>query len=108
MATFRGWFNKFTEATGEEITHICFGFDWPGNAEDWPSLPEKQVMSLSEVPDEVLDYEFYASFGSTDSPDLCAWSPNWVIFSCQYDGSEWLCWVPKNPVAHKPIRPGGG
>lgn len=30
------------------------------------------------------------------------------LFSDVYDGAEDLQWVPRNPMAHVPIRPGGG
>lgn len=99
--TLREWFNRFTEKTGDIPTHIVFGQE-----SDWPNLPTG-ITHWLEVPDAVLDHEFYSGYGPSASPDLCAWSDSWVLFSDVYDGAESLCWVPRHPRDHNPIRPGG-
>lgn len=109
MTTLRKWFEGFESQTGETPEAIVFGFaDYREYlADEWPSMPEG-VVPWAEVPTAVLDREFDDGYGGNDSPNLCAWSPSWVIFSDDYDGAESLCWAPRNPTAHNPIRPGGG
>lgn len=102
MTTFREWLDEFTAATGERVTHLCLGRD-----RRWPLHPHDVARPIDEFAD-VLDFEFNSDFGSTGSPNLCGWSPSWVIFSDEYDGSETLQWVPRFPTDHQPIRPGGG
>ena len=108
MATLRQWFNRFTDATGEEPTYVIFGErPWSSDNEYWSGLPTG-ITDFNLVPDSVLDQEFDSGYGCTESPNLCAWSESWIIFSDQYDGAENLCWVPRHPLDHEPIRPGGG
>ena len=107
--TLRGWFDEFNRQTGELNAHVCFGWGWYEDAMvDWPSVPVKVVLAVGDVPADVLDHRFSDGFGGNDSPNLCAWSPSWVLFSDNYDGAESLRWVPRNPADHDPIRPGGG
>lgn len=109
--TIRRWFAGFTEATGEVPTHVVFGYSyWSSKmvAEIWPEVVSNALVPMEELPDSLLDREFDDGFGGNNSPDLCAWSMSWVLFSDNYDGAESLCWVPRHPVAHEPIRPGGG
>ena len=91
--TLREWFADFTAKTGETPTEITFGQGL---------IPFGPLLAAGG-----LDKEFDDGFGGVRSPDLCAWSPSWVLFSDQYDGAENLCWVPRNPTEHDPIRPGG-
>lgn len=104
----RQWFAEFTERTGETPTKIVFGTMERWN-ESWAELPTAGVVvrfdSISSV---VLDRTFDDGYGGTETPDICAWSKSWVIFSTNYDGSEYLEWVPRNPTDHRPVRPGGG
>lgn len=112
--TLRTWFANFTERTGEIPTHIVLGtMSWwaVGDEDDdqtWSGINPGKLIKFTDVPVEVLDKEFDDGYGGNNSPDLCAWSKSWVIFSCDYDGSEWLTWVPRRPKAHTPQRPGGG
>jgi len=110
--TLRQWFADFTDETGETPTHVVL--DWDGwdrlSDDDWSGWPisRGELVEWAALPASVLDREFHDGFGGKESPNLCAWSPSWVLFSDVYDGAESLCWVPRNPVAHSPIRPGGG
>jgi hypothetical protein len=108
-STLRKWFDEFTEATGEKPDFIVFGPDPYADEVGWADvgLPPRGVVTLFDVSADYLDVEFEDGYGSTESPDLCAWSPSWVVFSQEYDGSEALRWVPRNPQDHTPIRPGG-
>jgi len=107
--TLREWFDHFTQVTGETPTHIVMVRHWWDDDDDspWTDTPEGLV-EWDDVPVIVLDSPFYAGFGGNKSPNLCAWSTSWVIFTDNYDGSEELQWVPRHPVDHDPIRPGGG
>jgi hypothetical protein len=107
--TLRAWFDRFTKQTGERPTHIVFG-ESPRYAAsgEWPIAHPKVVIEFDHLHDLILDHEFDDDYGGNESPDLCAWSPSWVIFSDNYDGAEDLCWVPRAPRDHDPIRPGGG
>ncbi len=106
MATLREWFAEFTEATSETVTYIVFGrAPWSGN---WPELKPERLMEFADVPASILDREFDDGFGGTESPNLCAWSPSFVVVSNDYDGSEWLSWVPRHPEPFMPGRFGGG
>ena len=117
MTTLREWFDKFTERTGEVPTHVVFGGDsWYLSDEDdavmrrfamEPSLRD-QVQRFAKISAETLDKEFNDGYGGNNSPNLCAWSPSWVIFNDNYDGAEGIQWVPRKPIAHRPVRPGGG
>ena len=107
----RNWFDRFTLRTNERPTHIVFGWgDRYGIADDndgW-DIEEDHIVTFDDVPDSIMDREFDDGFGGNDTPNLCAWSRSWVIFSENYDGAEGLQWVPNSPSHHNPIRPGGG
>ena len=109
MTTLRQWFTKFMLATGEVPESVIFGEEeYSYVLDDWPPIPTGSVLGLDEVPDEVWDQEFDDWFGEIRSPNFCAWSKNYVVFSDDYDGAEGVCWLPRHPVVHVPTRPGGG
>lgn len=108
MITLREWFQEFTDATGETPVTIVFG--WPRymyGKDKWPATPEG-LTPYADVNADLLDYPFDNGYGAACSPNLCAWSPTYVIFSDNYDGSEEPRWMPRDPTDHQPIRPGGG
>ena len=112
MASFEEWFARFTEATGESVEQIVLGwrYGWGDYKKDeWPyDWPWGEVRPVSDLPVEMLRQEFHDGFGANETPNLCGWSESWVVFSYNYDGAEGLRWVPRNPISHEPIRPGGG
>jgi len=108
MTTLREWFDHFTEATGEVPQHIVFGFVWDDDADRWPAIVVDEVLAFADVPAKALDARFDDSYGGTEAPNFAAWSENFVLFCDQYDGAESICWVPRHPMAHTPLRPGGG
>jgi hypothetical protein len=121
MATLRRWFESFEKETGEIPSSIVFGSDpWAYLEEEMEQFPEgwREVLELARfepgkvgpfdaLTDEVLDQEFNGGYGRPNTPNLCAWSRSWVIGSAQYDGSESLYWLPRFPLDHLPVRPGG-
>jgi hypothetical protein len=106
MATLREWFDEFTAATGEKVETVVLGDG--GYDVQWEDTAPGLVVAYDELPTTVLDREFDDDFGLPCSPNLCAWSPSWVLLSDNYDGAEDLLWVPRHPVAHRPVRAGGG
>lgn len=102
MMTLRRWLKEFTEETGEVPTHVVV--DWSG----WGDGQVCEVVRFSDLSNELLDRVFSDEYGGYDAPGLCAWSPSWVLFSDRFDGASSLQWVPRIPIAHQPIRPGGG
>ena len=102
MTTLRKWFDAFTAATGETPTAIVIA-----TGDRW-DCPPVDPIAFDDVSAEVLDEEFDDGYGGNNSPNLCAWSESFVLFSDDYDGAESLCWVPRNPTTHVPLRPGGG
>lgn len=110
--TIRGWLNQFTEATGETIDTIVLGMaERPTRSHQWaswPTWPEgtDRALPIGLVPDKILDFDIHSGH-HFDTPTICAWSANWVVFIDQYDGNQNVCWVPRHPLDHHPIQPGG-
>lgn len=48
---------------------------------------------------EVLDVVFNSGYGTAEGPEFLAWSENYVFFPLEYDGSEYVGYAPRNPVA---------
>jgi hypothetical protein len=108
--TLRKWLEVFTAHKHETPDFVVLGWgDYDYRKEDWPEWDRWGLVTpLDQIPDKILDRKFDTGFGGNESPNLCAWSPSWVLFSDDYDGAESLCWVPRAPVDHEPVRPGGG
>ena len=120
--TLKRWFDDFTAEYGETPTHIVFG-KAPPNAGGWNNIewPEfiddiagvvmtfdtEAVGQMFPLQD-ILNVEFDGDYGGNESPNFCAWSESYVIFSDDYDGAEGWCAIPRSPRPHTPIRPGGG
>lgn len=110
----REWLAYFAAETGEEITHLCVGFDdqddseysgrpegwWP---KGWPQFPTNRAMPIDEFGD-VLDVRFRDNWGA--DVYVCGWSPSWVLFTSIHDSDMWPSWVARNPIDHRPRRGG--
>ena len=55
-----------------------------------------------------LDYDFYAGYGSAQGPSFTAWTETKVYFPVQYDGSEWIGIVDRQPCCETTHHIGGG
>lgn len=55
-----------------------------------------------------LDKTFHSGYGGTNGEPFLAWSDDRVFFPVKYDGAEWVCSVPRNPVAQGQEHVGGG
>jgi hypothetical protein len=58
--------------------------------------------------EEEMDVEFDAEWGDTEGEPFTAWSEDYVYIPAQYDGSEWVTRVPRNPCKDKTNHIGGG
>lgn len=55
-----------------------------------------QIISW-ELAAPLLDYPYYAGFGSMDCHGIVAWTETQVIYIHEYDGSTSVCTLPRNP-----------
>ena len=74
---------------------------------DYQKKYTKFFQTLDEAK-SLLDYEFDSGFGGTNGPYFTAWTNTTVIFPAQYDGSEWIDSVPRNPGLIATEHIGGG
>lgn len=103
--TLRRWFNQIIEPIDQIVFQSKNEWD---QYEWWYKLIPVGVVSFDSLSDTLLDHVFDTGYGSNDSPNFCAWTEHFVVFSDNYDGAESICAVPRHPVMHDPIRPGGG
>jgi hypothetical protein len=103
--TMRVWFDTFTGLTGESLTHIVFTA-WSAvdvwdrwDRDSWPGLVDGVLLDFADVPDSVLDRSFDCGYGGTNCVPFFAWSATFVLWPHEYDGAEWLVWVPRDPTA---------
>ena len=110
--TLRKMYNSFTKDTGERVEFVmitCSDIEWEvkvtwPSEDDWRGKPEWVVadrgtlFEYHNTPKEILDFEFDDGYGSANAPAVMAWSESYVIIVREYDGSEWLEWLPRNPI----------
>lgn len=58
--------------------------------------------------DEQMDFRFHCGYGGTRGGPFTAWTTNRVYFPVQYDGSEWVGSVARNPDGMPTGHMGGG
>jgi hypothetical protein len=95
--TLREWFDYFTEQTGEQIETVqlvASGYRWREQMEGWPELPTPATPVADA---DFLDTEFDAGFGGEECPMVYGWSPSFVLYKHEYDGSESPMWARRNP-----------
>ncbi len=89
--TIRKWFESAPEKP--------FVFYMPKTDKDsfgmecWDNLPNGV---FDEIPDSILDQEFYCGFGSQNVPSFIAWSENYVYYVSEYDGATSLEWISRH------------
>ena len=116
LTTIKYWFDRFTEATGQEVTHVLMHteseWDWEYKVtrhlqEDapldapllWGGVARRgQLFERHNIPEEVLNYEFDDGYGSADAPPIIAYSRDYIIYIHEYDGAEGPVWLPRFPV----------
>ena len=45
----------------------------------------------------LLDKEFYGGYGSAEGDQFIAWSKDYVYFTREYDGADYIDYVERNP-----------
>ena len=77
MTTWRKEFNELFKTTGDKMEDLTFdlAFDIKN-----------------------LDRKFDGGFGYTDGDPFIAWSKNHVYFSREFDGADYIDYVPRNPT----------
>jgi hypothetical protein len=65
------------------------------------------VVSIAPL-DLDLHKEFYNGYGGTEGRPFTLWTTNRVYFPAQYDGSEWVESVARNPDGEPTDHVGGG
>ena len=71
--------------------HRALSFQFESNGESWGDVEWKTIS------DEELMREFDGGYGSLEGEPFILWTKKRVYFSCQYDGSEYVQSVPRNP-----------
>ena len=91
-------------AQGEPIEAVVIGdLGWgSGYGTDDRHRPglarQGEVLEWAEAR-PLLDYEYARGFGLPDCHAIYAWTPRWVIWVAEYDGSTRLDAAPRNPTA---------
>ena len=106
------------EAAGEPIEYIVIGaFGW-GSIDDGDNEVYKQngrnvpkhlrgIVLEWEAARPYLDYEYDTGYGAPECHAITAWTANKVLYVVQYDGSTGIVAIPRNPIDHIPLMPGG-
>ena len=68
---------------------------------------EKGLFNSVEEAKETLDYDFDGGYGSANGPRFTAWSEKRIYFPVEYDDSEWIESVPRNPSKEATYHLGG-
>jgi len=109
MANLKEWLLEMAES--EPIVGVVIGeMGWGDyGAETVPSYGSHKrgaILTWEEAA-PMLDYEFNSGYGAPRCEAVYAWTPSWVIFISQYDGSTSPERIPRNPTACMPEMPGG-
>lgn len=108
------WYTELSKINGIEAVAVCKqyndyeyinGINFIDNEEKEP----KPVLfkTLLEAK-KLLDVDFDSGYGSTRGAFFTAWTKDLVFFPVQYDGSEWMESVPRNPCNIATKHKGGG
>jgi len=63
---------------------------------------------VAKAPNEAaFEVEFDAGYGSSEGPDVLAWTETRVYFPVVYDGAEWMESAPRNPQVEGQPHVGG-
>jgi len=94
METWRKLVTESITCYGESFSDIV--------GEAWKPINNE---SRSSTFDQVMDRKFDAGYGSAEGDYFTIWTKNRVYFPCEYDGSEYVGSVSRNPdfVATKHI-----
>jgi hypothetical protein len=110
MGNLKKWL--LSEANNEEILGVVIGgMGWgpdygKENVPNFDEIPKFKVLSWDKAKG-FLDYDFDEGYGSPNCQAITAWTETKVIAISQYDGATGIFSLPRNPVDHDPIMPGG-
>ena len=85
-------------ATWRKLITKAFRF----SGETW-----KDVVSTTLTPED-LDTPFNSGYGQVEGCAFTMWTSKYVYFPVQYDGSESVSYVPRNPCDYPTWHVGGG
>jgi hypothetical protein len=91
MTTLKELLAQPARSNGDD-PHQLICFIQQGDTWEPDPTPATQC-TFDELPDLLLD----TGYGSFDGPALIAYSPRFVYVYAQYDGSQWIEAVPRNP-----------
>lgn len=98
------------KAAKEPILSIVIGaYGWDGYCAPEPDHTESVQNKVIDwaTAKELLNYEYISAWGSPQCHAITAWTENYIIFVSQYDGMTHICTIPRNPIDHPPLMPGG-
>lgn len=109
MPTLKEWIEECAE--GERVEGVVIGEmgwgDYPsGGVPNYSAQPKNVVLSWEQAFPWLL-YDFDNGYGGPECNAVTAWTATKVIAVSQYDGSTSPFVLPRHPVDHKPVMPGG-
>ena len=101
---------EYARQLGEKPLVVVIGeFGW-GIMEDEQNNPVGDMKNKAmpwDVMRQFLEYEYDSGYGGPECHAISVYTENYVIFVSQYDGATGLYSIPRNPINHSPIMPGG-
>jgi hypothetical protein len=82
---------------GIKIPLMGSSYTYSKDTRDDPIEPYADQVISWEIAAPLLDYPYYAGFGSMDCHGIIAWTETQVIYIHEYDGSTSVCSLPRNP-----------
>lgn len=83
------WFNELKEIDEKDKIVSIFIRDKNKVVHEFKSIDEAKYL---------LDYDFDSGYGAAEGPSFTAWGIKEVYFPHNYDGSEYIQSVPRNPT----------
>ena len=99
LTTLKKQVRRALQETGDsEASLVCFYQPVSPEHEEWPGwrieeLPPPVRCTFDELPERAYD----PSYGAPEGEPFIGFSDRYVYISLQYDGSEWIAPIPRNP-----------
>jgi len=96
-------------ACGQKIEKIIVGGNdgWDHKFKQIPPEITNKLLDWSDI-EKHLNFEYDNGFGTEGCPPMTAWTKDFVLFVCCYDGSTWIARISRNPAEIHPEYHGGG
>jgi len=88
-------------AEGEPIEAVVFGDDGDYLFIVSNSLECGKLYTWEEV-EGMLNHEYDCDFGEHTLPPMNIWTKSFLIYTSEYDGSNLIQWMYRNPTAYTP------